>query len=478
MKLFPETKEMLEAILRAIDEGIHVVNQDGITIFYNHIAAKHDGLEVEEVMNRHLFDIFPSLNKESSTLLKVIETGRPIYNQQQKYTNKNGQQVITVNTTLPIYVSDNLVGAVEIAKDISKLKDLSEKLLDLQAKFLNSSVRNQKKVQQASFQFHDIITQDHHLKNIIQLAKKAALTSSPVFIYGETGTGKELLVQAIHNFSPRKENPFIAQNCAALPASLLEGILFGTVKGSFTGAENRSGLFELAHNGTLFLDEINSMPIELQAKLLRVLQDGILRRVGDTVDRQVNVRVIAATNIEPAEAMEKGYIRTDLYYRLNVVYFSLPPLRDRIKDMDLLTDHFIQKYNRLFQKTILGVSPEVEKTFQYYDWPGNIRELEHAIEYALNIMDGEIIQVHHLPSHLQTIEKKRIREAGTENNLEAANIRASWIEGKGLKEMIEEWEKEWILEAINMEEGNVQRAAKRLKIPRQTLQYKIHKYLS
>jgi len=479
MEMVPEAKEMLEAILRTIDEGIHVVNQDGITIFYNHVAAKHDGLQVDEVVNRHLFDAFPSLDKESSTLLKVIETGQPIINQQQQYTNKNGQQVITVNTTLPIYVEDKLVGAVEIAKDISKLKNLSEKLMDLQARLQSSTSKKELKYQQATYHFQDIITGNDRLKRMIHLAKKAAVTNSPVLIHGETGTGKELFVQAIHNFSPRKEKPFIAQNCAALPASLLEGILFGTVKGSFTGAENRPGLFELAHNGTLFLDEINSMPIELQAKLLRVLQDGMVRRIGDSVSRQVNVRIIAATNIDPLLAVEKGLIRSDLYYRINVVSFTLPPLRERKGDIPLLTNYFITKYNERFQKYIEGVSKQVEKLFFRYHWPGNIRELEHSIEYAMNMMDGKRIEVYHLPSHFQSLSETTEKESLNQQLFqEVEQINFPLLEEKGLKETMEIWEKYWIKEALNQENGNIQKAAKRLKIPRQTLQYKINKYFT
>ncbi|OEF97305.1 sigma-54-dependent Fis family transcriptional regulator [Vulcanibacillus modesticaldus] len=457
---------MLEAILGTIDEGIHVVNQEGITIFYNHVAAKHDGLQVEEVLNRHLFDVFPSLNRESSTLLKVIETGRPIINQHQQYTNKNGLQVVTVNTTLPIIVNGKLVGAVEIAKDISKIKHLSEKLIDLQSQVKAPVINKSSKVVQAKFQFNDIITQDPKMKKLIELAKKASFTDSPILIEGETGTGKELFVQSIHNHSPRRDQPFIAQNCAAIPVPLLEGILFGTVKGSFTGAENRPGLFELAHNGTLFLDEINSMPIELQAKLLRVLQDGIVRRVGDTFDRRVNVRVIVATNVNPIEAVKNGAIRSDLYYRINVVHLKIPPLRERLEDIPLLSKYFIQKYNYRFQKLIIGVSPQVEKIFQKYFWPGNVRELEHVIEYAMNIIEGDTIELLNLPEHLQSLEKEK-------DYLFCNDID---IEDKSLRDILDNIEKELITKALKVENNNIKKAAKRLKIPRQTLQYKIMKY--
>ncbi len=471
---------MLEAILSTIDEGIHVINRDGITIFYNHIAALHDGLIIEEVIHKHIFDVFPSLDKESSTLLKVIETGKPIINQHQRYMNKNGANIITVNTTLPVFVNNKLVAAVEIAKDISKIKELSEKLIDLQAQFYPASKgKKSGEAYQAKYVFNDIITKNNKMKKIIEHAKKASFTNSPVLIEGETGTGKELFVQAIHNFSQRSNHPFIAQNCAAMPTPLLEGILFGTVKGSFTGAENRPGLFELAHEGTLFLDEINSMPTELQAKLLRVLQDGIVRRVGDNVNRQVNVRIIVATNEDPFKAIEEGKIRSDLFYRINVVHFKIPPLRDRKEDLKLLTNHFLQKYNYQFQRLILQISPEVEEIFFEYHWPGNIRELEHIIEFSMNIIDGDTIQIHHLPNYLQELEEKKgqymksDQQAATQKNIDFI---APWVQSKGIKDILSEWEKYWIFKALEIENGNVKKAAKLLKIPRQTLQYKISKY--
>lgn len=474
-----ETKEMLEAILRTIDEGIHVVNKEGITIFYNHIAAKHDGLEIDEVINRHLFEIFPSLNKETSTLLKVIETGQPIYNQHQHYTNKNGLRVETVNTTLPVMVNGNLLGAIEIAKDISKIKDLSEKLIDLQAQVQAPSLKKLTN-HQAKYHFNDIITKNEEMEKLIKLAKKAAYTDSAILIEGETGTGKELFVQAIHNHSPRKEHPFIAQNCAALPANLLESILFGTVKGSFTGAENRPGLFELAHGGTLFLDEINSMPIELQAKLLRVLQDGMVRRVGDTQNRQVDVRVIVATNVNAIKAVEAGQIRSDLYYRINVVSFILPPLRERKDDIPLLTRYFIQKYNYRFQKLILNISPDVEKLLYKYHWPGNVRELEHTIEYIMNVIEGSTIEISNLPVHLQNLNDDVLINneelTAFDGKLFAKINDLALVDDKGLKDSVDNFERYLILEALRIEKGNINRAAKRLKIPRQTLQYKVQKY--
>ncbi|WP_029100421.1 sigma-54 interaction domain-containing protein [Brevibacillus thermoruber] len=478
-----ETVEMLQAILGTIDEGIHVVDANGITIYYNHVAARLDGLTPDEVLGKPLLEVFPSLDRHSSTLLRVIASGEPIYNQPQTYTNWKGMRVETVNTTLPVRVGKRLVGAVEVAKDIRKLKELSERLLDLQAQI--SKPKRAKRSRPGewdglSFQFADILTQNERMMRLKDRARKAARTSSPVLIYGETGTGKELFVQSIHQASSRSGKPFIAQNCAALPASLLESLLFGTTKGSFTGADDRPGLFELADGGTLFLDELNSMPLDLQAKLLRVLQDGQIRRIGSSSAARVDVRVIAAVNEPPLALVRRGALRMDLYYRINVVSFELPPLRERREDVDLLVRHFLDKYNRRFQMQVQGISPEVADLFRQYDWPGNVRELEHVIEAAMNMVEGTVIEREHLPPHLA--ERSPVNATGESGPGETGPgeigsgvppVEAWAEEQRTLPEVLREVEERMIADALKSTGGNVLRAARLLGIPRQTLQYKL-----
>jgi arginine utilization regulatory protein len=459
------TEEMLKAILNTIDEGIHVVDADGVTIFYNQVAAAHDNLSVDEVIGRPILEVFPSLNKETSTLLKVIETGQAIVNQQQTYTNLKGERVTTVNTTLPLWINGKLCGAVEIAKDITKVRELSEKLIDLQARF---HVKAKEKAfiseSQAKYHLHDIITINPHMMRLKETAAKVARTHSPILVTGETGTGKELFVQGIHNSSPRKKGPFIAQNCAALPDTLLEGILFGTVKGSFTGAENRPGLFELANGGTLFLDEINSMPSDLQAKLLRVLQEGMIRRVGGTKMIPVDVRVIAAMNTSPQEALERGELRSDLYYRIQVVHLDVPPLRERKEDIPILIDHFIKKFNFLFSTLVTRVEESVMVKLLAYSWPGNVRELENTIESAMNLVEGDTLLAEHFPTRI----------FGNRNFGNMQNV--PWEQDQlDLRMILSETENRLILEAMNRTGGNLQQAANLLGIPRQTLQYKLKK---
>lgn len=524
--------EMLYAILGSIDEGIHAVNRDGVTVFYNHAAGQLDGLIPEEVIGKHVLDVFPSLQKETSTLLNVLASGQLIDHVRQSYTNVHGKAVHAVNRTMPIFAGGELVGALEVSKDMTQVKELAEKLIDLQAQIIVQRKAKPRSLE-ARYTFDDIITCDPLMIQMKELAARASATDSSILIYGETGTGKELFVQAIHNLSPRRNHPFIAQNCAALPASLLEGLLFGTVKGSFTGAENRPGLFELADGGTLFLDEINSMPMELQAKLLRVVQEGLIRRVGDTKVKQVDVRVLAATNTEPLEAIQKGVLRPDLYYRLHVVSLYLPRLAERKQDIQLLTKHFLEMYNKRFHKQVKGLTPEVEDCFLTYHWPGNVRELQHAIEGAMNLVREREIGMELIPwqiaSSMQTEPFRRPTykrawegtEAeghftGAENsnsrlpdrnllgsrtpsgrpfssyqtgsaivraeqdNEDSIRSETDFLQefrrsGLPLRDFLQQIETKITDAVLSESKGNLLQAAKRLGIPRQTLQYRRRK---
>jgi arginine utilization regulatory protein len=463
-KGFDMSKEVLEAILSGIDEAIHVVDTDGKTIFYNEVAARNDGLTIEEVVGKPLLKVFPSLNKGTSTLLKVMETKKPIFNQAQIYTNVYGKKIETMNTTLPIFVDNVLVGAMEIGKDYSRMKKLSEQLVDLQRKVL--PVKNiPRKNNSVSYTLNDFITKDIQLLNLKREAYKLAKSHSPMLVFGESGTGKEVFIQGVHSASNRASAPFIAQNCAAIPETLLESILFGTAKGSYTGAVDRPGLFELANGGTLFLDELHGMPIDLQAKLLRVLEDRIVRRVGGQNSFYVDVRVIAAMNIHPKKALEMKMLRPDLFYRLNVLMFELTPLRNRKEDILLLSDVFVENFNRSLHKQVKSTADEVKALFLHYPWPGNVRELKHSIEYMMNVCEDDYLQITDLPIMLKEYAKNQ-----------TMNGKRSDTSNTSLKIKVECYEKDLIHEALLLSEGSIKKAAEALRIPRQTLQYKLHKY--
>ena len=271
-----------EKMLNIIDVGVHLIDNKGITIFYNDKMAETDGFNREQVIGKNLFDLFPSLTNETSTFIKVLQTGMEIREKIQTYVNVTGKRITTINSTYPLLEDGEIIGALEVAKDITSIVQLHDQILDLRHQIYESPQKDKKKTSAAPYHFSDLIGKNESFLNTVSFAKKASRTSSPVLICGPTGTGKELLAQSIHNAGARRTRPFIAQNCAAVPNELMEGIMFGTARGAFTGAIDRAGLFEQANGGTLFLDELNSLDLLLQAKLLRVLQDGIVRRIGGT----------------------------------------------------------------------------------------------------------------------------------------------------------------------------------------------------
>lgn len=451
-------------IMDHITDGVQVFDSEGNLVYCNRRSAMLDDINIETSIGKNILEIYPSLTRETSTLLKVLRVGMPIFDMQQTYTTYKGKQITTLNSTLPIREDGRIVGAIEFSNNITEVKALSEKVVDLQNKVIGGMKSSQQ--DEARFTFADIVTDDVRMLELKSLSTKGAQTDAPILVCGETGTGKELFVQAIHNSSRRAPAPFIAQNCAALPTSLLEGILFGTMKGSFTGSVDRPGLFELADGGTLFLDEINSMPMELQAKLLRVLQEGVFRRIGDMKPRYANVRVITAVNVSPEAAVQSGHLRQDLFYRLNTITLNLPPLRERTGDLAHLVKHFIKKYNNKLYKNINGISEDVMTLLKQYDWPGNVRELEHVIEGAISVMDTERIEVIDLPIKLRELHQ----------DLDQSIVGGIQTEVYSLKESMALAEKHAVEQAMRSAGGNVTQAAKLLQVPRQTLQYKLKKY--
>jgi arginine utilization regulatory protein len=347
-------------ILDSIDEGIQVVDRNGVTVFYNRAAANLDNLKPEEVVGKHVLEVFPSLCRETSTLLQVLKTGQPVSNREQTFMNYKGDTITTVNSTLPVTVGGRLIGAVEVSRDITLIQEMAHRIVDLQMElFAKREGRRDIGSDRAHYTFKDIIGESECILDLKRKAARAAGSTSAVLVHGETGTGKELFVQAIHNAGPRGAGPFIAQNCAAFPEGLLEGILFGTTKGGFTGAYDRPGLFELADSGTIFLDEIDSMPSSLQGKLLRVLSEKRLRRVGDIKERMVDVRVVAAMTRLPEEAVTMGLLRNDLYYRLNVICLEIPPLRERREDIPLTAIIEIKKIYMVIVAITMHVAKEI-----------------------------------------------------------------------------------------------------------------------
>lgn len=459
---------LMQNILHHANIGIHVIDHRRKTIIYNESMAKLEGLEINQVVERDILEIFPSLNEETSTLIRVLHTGESILNSTQTYLNFKGQRITSINSTIPLYNNDNIVGALEIANNITHLKNLSDRLIELQNELqITKADKKSFKNKIKRYNFSDIIGEDISIRQAKKIAKNASQSNSSVLIYGDTGTGKELFAQSIHYGGIRKDKPFIAQNCAAIPEALLEGILFGTDKGGFTGAVERQGIFEQANKGTLMLDEVNSMSLQLQSKLLRVLQEGYIRRVGGVKDIPVDVRIIATTNEEPMESIKNGTLRKDLFYRLNVIFIHIPPLVKRKDDIPILAKHFIDKQNLIFDKNVKGISKEVLNSFMEYTWPGNVRELGNVIEGAMNIVPegGEIIKKEDFISSIHIIQDKPLKNADI-----------FYERSRPLPQLLEEIEKDLIRIALQRNENNISRTAKELGIKRQTLQHKIKRY--
>ncbi len=452
---------LLQKILQYVDEGIHVLDKNGNTIIYNESMSNLEKMDSRDVIKKPFTEVFKGLNNESSTLLKALNHRIVTKDLKQTYLNKDGKEISTINTTLPVIVEDEVIAVVEVAKNITKIKEMSNTILKLHDEIGKPEKAKYKKVRK--YKFDNIIGQSDSFLNVVDRAKKSSKNSASVFIYGETGTGKELIAQSIHYASSRKDKPFIAQNCAALPESLLEGLLFGTTRGGFTGAVDRPGLFEQANGGTLLLDEINSMPYELQPKLLRVLQENYIRRVGGENDIPIDVRIITTCNEHPEKILKEGKLRKDLFYRLNVIQIDVPALRDRKDDVLLLTKMFIDKHNERFNKNVTGFTDEVKEYLLKYDYPGNVRELENIVMSAVSMCDdNEYI----LDKSLFSIQYSMEHQIDNYQK----------IEDSGMDEYLNNLEKKIIVKALVSNNYNITRASNSLKIKRQTLQHKIKKY--
>ncbi len=453
-------KKIIEALTSIIDAGVYIVDEEGTGLFYNQSMADLEQIQMDDVLGKEFHKAFPGVKLSESTLYQALKKNVSTKNKQQTYKNLYGKEVTTINSTVPVVHEGKTIAAIEVANDITNIRSMSDTILQLRE---NKGGTVEPVLKIKKYTFDDLLGKSPLFLEAVDRGKHAAKNNASVFIYGETGTGKELMAQSIHYASKRKDQPFLAQNCAALPESLLEGILFGTAKGGFTGAVDRAGLFEQASGGTLLLDEINSMPYELQSKLLRVLQESYIRRVGGSKDIPVDVRIMATVNEPPEKLMAEGKLRKDLYYRLNVVNIVIPPLRQRREDVPLLAEKFLAKNNERFGTEIWMISDAANERLQEYDYPGNVRELENIIAQSMSMADTEhVLSTKTLQMPLQ------IHAIGADVD--------KWDRKGPLDEYLANLEEEIIREVMIMEGGNISKTADVLKMKRQTLQHKLKKY--
>lgn len=440
-------------------DGLVITDNNGIIEYYQTFRPDVNNLMEKDALGKNVLELYPDLTEETSSIMRVLKSGKPIFNEMQNLITRKGQCIRAVNTTLPIKEGDRIVGAVDVSRYLDE---------GVERQDISLSVKKHGSVKHL-YTVDDIKTNSQSMELIKERIPMVAATDSSVLIYGETGTGKELIAQSIHTSSTRKNKPFVSQNCAAIPANLLESILFGTVKGSYTGAENKPGLFEIANGGTLFLDEINSMEIGVQSKILKAIEEKEITRIGGLKTIKTDIKIITATNENPIECIKAGKLREDLFYRLSVVQLNIPPLRERRNDLLYLTNHFISEYNAKMNRKILGIDEEAEKIFTDYEWPGNVRELKNVIEGVYNITSSRFIQRKHLPEYL--VNSRRVFD-NTAERLQADTFE---FDNFSLAQAVDEYEKSIILAAIE-KTRNLKDAADLLGISKQALNYKLSKY--
>ncbi len=480
--------DMLVSVVNQLEEAVILCDEEARIYMLNDAAEKMDSIVTQDVRGRPISEIYFMRDGEACGVPQVIRTKQSILNKRQYYTTIFGKDVDIVCNMYPIVQNGQVIGGSSVMQDWQTLDILRKQIIDLQEQLVSQSVKNKPKKAKplsAHYRFDDFIHISTVMDELIAQCRQAARSNSSVMIYGETGTGKELIAQSIHNASSRANGPFLAINCAAIPENLLESLLFGTERGAYTGAESKPGLFEQANHGSLLLDEINSMNINLQAKLLRVLQDKRIRRVGGAEEIQVDVRVLSNTNVPPYQAIEDGKLRRDLFYRLGVVSITIPPLRARKEDIPLLANNFRIACNKKLERKVNGIDEKIIRLFQKYDWPGNVRELEHAIEHAMNVLPDtqSTISPKYLPQHIldccvdagedvrfqkQTLEKPEFQPPLFDPD--SGRMESS------LDETLKRLERDAISRALIESKGNISEAARLLKMDRQKLQYRINRY--
>ena len=441
-----EVAEQIADVIRLCEDtdGLLIANRDGIVEFQRIFLDNY--WRSGETVGLHIFELYPELDEESSTIIQALRTGKPSYNVLQDINNRRGERVLLESTTIPIVVD----GQVACVIDSSKFHSIDQRV-----------IRGEGGISTLD----RIITQDPAMLALKKRIRDVAPLDSSVLIYGETGTGKELVAESLHSEGRRSGKPFVSQNCAAIPANLLESLFFGTEKGCYTGALTRKGLLEEADGGTLFLDEINSMETGLQAKLLKVLEEKKVRRLGGSRDIPFDVRIVAAVNEEPAKLIREHRLREDLYYRLGVVRITLPPLRKRVGDILLLIRYFIDQYNRKMKRSIQGVSAQALRRLERYSWPGNVRELQNVIEGAFASARSELLVLDHMEDALE-YQEVSLAEESREGDIDP---------GFSLTKALEQYERELLHKAME-QSSSISQAARLLGLSRQNLKYKLQKY--
>ncbi|PIC63363.1 sigma-54-dependent Fis family transcriptional regulator [Sporosarcina sp. P13] len=458
----------LEEVIKTIDEGVMMSNADGEITLYNEAQEKMEGLRAQEIIGKPLWDAY-NYNPQFSEHRHVFNTGKPIFSRYRAHSKVAGVPQYVSYSTFPIKKDGETIGVFSISTNESKLKDQLYQTIELKRSKYQVAREKSFSSNGTLFTFEDIKGQSTALKELLREAQAVSIHNTDTLIVGETGTGKELFAQSMHNHSPRRDKPFVAINCAAIPENLLESTLFGTVKGAFTGATDQIGLFEYAKEGTLFMDEINSMPMTLQSKLMRVLQERLVRRVGSNDVTPVRCTVISASNEDPEKLIEEERMRLDLFYRVANTSLFIPPLRDRPEDVLFFINYFLETFKEKMGTRTPPLSPTLRDALLRYSWPGNIRELEHLIQNIVIRVteDAKAIEIQHLPSYIRgkIVSEQHLFESKEETK-----------SSRPIKNLLNQSKRRFIESTLEQTDWNISATARKLGITRQSLQYHIKKH--
>lgn len=446
----------LQAVLSTEDDAITIVDKNMNVIFWNEAAEETYNIKKEEILGKKITEFF---FHDDLMVLKVLQTKKRVKN---KYHRPRHDKHVVINTSPIFDENKEVIGAVSVERDITQLVKLNENLITASREL--QELRQRVHTDQGVLPFSKLIGKSKALRETIAIASKSAKTDATTLILGESGTGKEICARAIHEASARRKGPFIPVNCGAIPHALFESELFGYEGGTFTGAQKKGkpGKIEMADGGTLFLDEVGELPLEMQVKLLRVLQEQVIYRIGDSTGRKIDVRFIAATNQNLVKQMEEKKFRSDLYYRLNVIQITMPPLRERVEDIPLLSQYFLKQFASRYQVPVPEIQPDAISVLLQHPWPGNVRELRNLMERVVILSEKPVIHKEDLLSFFQNQASVSISDP-VENSHSLASEK-------------ENMEKQLIEQTLKETAGNKSRAARKLGISRVTLYKKLKKY--
>ena len=455
---------------RALDqvaEGVQIYDKNACAVYFNKVSRKISHIPSGvDPQGRHLLDLY-NLDEGISTTMTALRTQSPVINRVDHFKASDDTSIATANTSYPILREGELLGAV-VFEQTEEIVQRNIKRMEETQRALKSFASRGSQITFSGYTFENVIGHSQRLRDAVAIAQKVAPQNSSVLLVGETGTGKEIFAQSIHQASPRRGKKFLAINCAAIPDTLIESLLFGTQKGSFTGSEDKAGYFEEASGGTLFLDELNSMSLAMQSKILRVIQENTFRRVGGNKELKLDVRIISSCNEDPFRAIADNQFRRDLFYRLSTVMLELPPLREHLEDLEELVRYHLNATSYQYVHGITEVDPQVYAILRSYHWPGNVRELFHVLDYAQNVADSSTMRPEHLPSYLL---KSRTAPAASADTAPAIDFSSATLQS-----LLDDYEHQIIVQALDHCGGNISRTAQTLGILRQSLQYRIRKY--